>query len=364
MKFIFTVQGEGRGHMTQAIALQNMLLKNGHEICCVVVGKSERRIIPDFFHKSIKCPIIALESPNFVTKNDNKGIDIAQTLYQNFKKFFFYWGNVKKLSNIIKQHKPDAVINFYEFLCGVYFLTHSTRVRHISIGHQFLLQHSAFQFPKGINAVEKWLYFLNTAITSAKCTQKFALSFKEYAKEKNIVVLPPLLRQEVLDLTPTQQNYLLVYVVNAGFCDEIISWHAKNPHVQVHLFTDRAEWDDETVFNRTLTVHKLNDKKFLSLMQNCMAYASTAGFESICEAMYLGKPVLLVPPQGHFEQQCNAYDAVQSEAGISSTFFDLSALLALCNQPRSGTYSTFRYWVHSAEQRYLSYIETHADRAM
>lgn len=42
-------------------------------------------------------------------------------------------------------------------------------------------------------------------------------------------------------------------------------------------------------------------------MAGCKAYASTAGFESVCEAMYLGKPILMVP--AHIEQDCNAYDA-------------------------------------------------------
>lgn len=53
-------------------------------------------------------------------------------------------------------------------------------------------------------------------------------------------------------------------------------------------------------------------------MAGCKAYASTAGFESICEAMYLGKPVLMVP--AHIEQDCNAYDAMKAGAGIISDF--------------------------------------------
>ena len=32
MKFLFIVQGEGRGHLTQAITLENILLRNGHEV--------------------------------------------------------------------------------------------------------------------------------------------------------------------------------------------------------------------------------------------------------------------------------------------------------------------------------------------
>ena len=49
MKFLFIVQGEGRGHFTQAITLEDMLLRNGHEVVEVLVGKSSSRTLPGFF---------------------------------------------------------------------------------------------------------------------------------------------------------------------------------------------------------------------------------------------------------------------------------------------------------------------------
>lgn len=50
MKFLFIVQGEGRGHLTQAITLEEMLLRNGHEVVEVLVGESSSRILPGFFN--------------------------------------------------------------------------------------------------------------------------------------------------------------------------------------------------------------------------------------------------------------------------------------------------------------------------
>lgn len=47
MKVIFVVQGEGRGHLTQALALRQILLHEGHEIVKVLVGKSKNRKIPE-----------------------------------------------------------------------------------------------------------------------------------------------------------------------------------------------------------------------------------------------------------------------------------------------------------------------------
>ena len=40
MKYLFVVQGEGPGHMTQAIVLSRMLQKHGHEVAEILVGKS------------------------------------------------------------------------------------------------------------------------------------------------------------------------------------------------------------------------------------------------------------------------------------------------------------------------------------
>lgn len=49
MKVIFVIQGEGRGHLTQALALGQMLRHEGHEVVKVLVGKSKNRMIPAFF---------------------------------------------------------------------------------------------------------------------------------------------------------------------------------------------------------------------------------------------------------------------------------------------------------------------------
>lgn len=57
MKVIFVIQGEGRGHLTQALALKQMLLHEGHEVVKVLVGKSKNRVIPEFFMNQIGTPI-------------------------------------------------------------------------------------------------------------------------------------------------------------------------------------------------------------------------------------------------------------------------------------------------------------------
>ena len=40
MKILFIIQGEGRGHLTQALSLRQMLQTEGHEVVGAMVGKN------------------------------------------------------------------------------------------------------------------------------------------------------------------------------------------------------------------------------------------------------------------------------------------------------------------------------------
>ena len=104
--------------------------------------------------------------------------------------------------------------------------------------------------------------------------------------------------------------------LNSGFADSVEEFHTIYPEVPLRFFWDKADADEVTRIDETLSFYQIDDVKFLNGMAGCRAYATTAGFESICEAMYLGKPVLMVP--AHIEQDCNAHDAMRAGAGIIS----------------------------------------------
>jgi uncharacterized protein (TIGR00661 family) len=167
---------------------------------------------------------------------------------------------------------------------------------------------------------------------------------REIAKDR-LVVVPPLLRDEVLKQQPENGDHLLVYVINSGFGEEVIKWHQSNPDVRICVFRDNRKAAEQTAVGERLSFHQLNDEHFLRCMAGAKAYATTAGFESVCEAMYLGKPVLMVP--AHIEQTCNAYDASKAGAGRASSGFDLDRLLELSAAYKPNPY--FKHWVDRAD---------------
>ena len=82
MKILFIVQGEGRGHLTQAISMERLLRSNGHEVVEVLVGKSESRRLPGFFIRNIQAPVKQFISPNFLPTFYPEHSGTCQTVYQ------------------------------------------------------------------------------------------------------------------------------------------------------------------------------------------------------------------------------------------------------------------------------------------
>jgi uncharacterized protein (TIGR00661 family) len=268
MRFLFIVQGEGRGHMTQAISLQDILIRNGHEVVEVLVGKSPRREIPSFFFDKIKCEIKAYESPNFLMSKDNKSILLFRSVMYNLKKFGTFNRSMNFIANRIKESRADVVINYYELLAGFTYLLFRPKAPLFCIGHQYLLLHPKFIFPEGKN-LDKWLLNFNTRLTAFRAKKLLALSFVEMQDYgKRIKVVPPLLRRDVLEAEPGDSNYILGYMLNAGYADEIIEWHLKHPDMEVHFYRDKKDAPEDLEVHPKLFLHKISDVKFLNYMKN------------------------------------------------------------------------------------------------
>lgn len=353
MKFLFIVQGEGRGHMTQAIALSDMLRRNGHEVVGVLLSISENREVPLFFIEKIGADVQTFLCASFSFSRDKKHINLARTFLKNMNpgKLKKYMNSIEFIHEQIGVLSPDVVVNFYEMLGSLTHLRYREKIPFVSIGHQFLLKHPEYKF--GRSEGKKMMALrLHALLSNVGSTKTLALSFykMDAANHERIVVVPPLLRKEVLDLKSTKGDYILGYMVNYGFAQEVSDWHNSNKNISLRVFWDKKGAAKETRIDDTLTYYTIDDKLFLENMATCRAYISTAGFESICEAFYLGKPVMMIP--AHVEQEVNAADAESTGLGVVGKSFDLSKLLQFADSERPSN-QDFREWVESAETVFL-----------
>ena len=354
MRFLFIVQGEGRGHLTQALALRDILTENGHEVVAVLVGESNRRELPDFFLKKIQSEVLRFESPNFLPVSKCKHVIIWTSIFYNLLKTGSYLKSIRFIRGQIKNKNVDVVVNFYEMLTGLTYAFFPPKVPYICIAHQYLFLHPDYKFPRA-NKLELYLLRTFTRITCFKSSKLFALStqkMEDFTKRK-IVVSPPLLRKEVIEAEVSDGNYLHGYMLNDNYADEIIRFNEKRPDVEINFFWDRKGVEERVVINDNLSFYRLNDQLFIKFMAGCKGYATTAGFESVCEAMFMGKPVLMAPT--HIEQACNAFEAAKIGAGIITSNFELDKLLDYIHDYRKKT--DFRVWVLQAPELILKELE-------
>ncbi len=356
MRYLFIVQGEGRGHMTQAITLRNMLVQQGHEVVEVLVGTSPNRIIPEFFQQKIKTNICTFSSPNFSPTPKNKRSSTIKSVLFNFPRLHLYLKSMLFIRDRIKLHQPDRVINFYEVLGGLTYSFFGLTPPMICIAHQYILMHKDFKFPnKRKSEIAGLLFF--TRLTCLGAKKVLALSFGNFTNFDDGIfeVVPPLLREEVLNATPTKGNFILGYLLNPHFEQEIRTWHQEHPEHALRFFWDnKLVRENVTTVDPTLSFHKLNDVEFINNMKSCKAYATTGGFESICEALYLQKPVLMVP--AHIEQECNVVDAMNVGAGVNDTEFNLMNLIQFAPHYRPNY--NFKNWTLGAEDTFLHLLTT------
>ena len=320
----------------------------------VVAGSNQSRILPEFFEAAFPLPVRQIASPGFSLRK-SRAISLPRSIAHILGELPAFRRSLATLAETIRSTQPDLIVNFLEPLMGVYNLLRPHAIPVLAVGHQFMLEHPAFvkvnRFPLQRFGMKQFV-----RLAGARSAQ-MALSFYPAPDlaARRCFVSPPILRQQLFELRSGDDGgFLLVYLLNHGYADDIANWSREHPRVPVHCFYDKPGAPGEERHGASLTFHRINGEKFLRLMARCRGVACTAGFESVSEAAYLGKPLLMVPVQHHLEQFLNSCDAEQSGLGLRDDAFRLSRLLEPTD--RRATFQ-FRNWVDQAETIAMSIVE-------
>src|SRR5262245_20836413 len=155
MKIMCCILGEGRGHMTQAIAVKEIVERAGHKVVSVVVGAGRKREIPAFFAEAMAMPVEKIPTLDFTFKNDRK-VSLPATTVAVLRRLPEYVGAIRRLKAIVHQVKPDVILNFFEAMTGIYALTTWRRPPVLAVAHQFMFGHPEYvRVPK--LRVQQWI---------------------------------------------------------------------------------------------------------------------------------------------------------------------------------------------------------------
>ncbi|MFO8233203.1 MAG: glycosyltransferase family protein [Longimonas sp.] len=336
MRCFFTIQGEGRGHLTQALALQDILQTAGHDVVGAAVGRPEQGTWPDFFVDAIAGPLTPLRSVSIATDPVTHAVRPAVTAWRAMRRAFFDSRPLNTLQAALDRANPDVIINFFEPMMAMLAHKRGVSIPTVAIAHQYMFLHPGYRFPPGHwkwRTLTRWATYstcwgADTCIALSLYPAPSTSSGWQLA-QKRITVMPPLLRSRVRKqaLSRTRKPYLQVYLLNESYANQLVRWHRAHPHVPLRCFWGRQGVHTPEQVDDTLTIYPLSASRFIRSMTQARGLACTAGFESIAEALYMGTPVQAVPVPGHYEQLCNAYDTVRAGAGIRSSQFTPNALL-------------------------------------
>src|SRR5690606_25389751 len=126
--------------------------------------------------------------------------------------------------------------------------------------------------------------------------------FPEVKDPHNTTLVKPIIRPAVTRLTPRDEGHILVYFNQTSGSEFVLdALHDIDAQFVVYNFVQ-----PENKEYRNIQFKDTSVDEFLNDLAGCSAVLSTAGFTLTSEALYLGKPIMVVPNNGIFEQTLNA----------------------------------------------------------
>ena len=276
MKILFAIQGTGNGHLSRARDVYPELAKYG-DIDVLISGIQADVDFP--YPVKYKC-----YGMSFIFGKMG-GVDMWLTARKL---------RLAQLITDIRQlpvQDYDLVINDFEPVSA--WACKLKKVPCISLSHQCAVLHELAPKPaehdwKGATVLKYY----------APVTAAYGFHFKSFANN----IYTPVIRQEIRDITPTNEGHYTVYL--PAYDDATLVTHLSQfTEVQWQVF---SKHNKQAFTHNNVSIQPIDNTAFIRSMAHSEGVLCGAGFEGPAEALYLGKKVMVVPMLAQYEQQCNA----------------------------------------------------------
>ncbi len=322
MRILYGVVGEGMGHATRSKVVIEHLIARGHKVKVVVSGRAYeflKKHFPDVVEiqgLTIKYAKGAMDRDASVLRNV---LLSPSMLFQNAASYI----------DDVRHFSPKMV--FSDFDSYAYFFAKRFRLPIVSIDNQQVIHKCRHEkaIIRGVGAD----YRATRAFVKAKlpgCDHYLITSFfrpRIRSKfEDRVSFVPPILRNEILALTPTKGDHVLVYQTSTS--DKALI--AELNRVSKYKFVVYGLRRDAVQGN--CVIRNFSEQGFARDLASARAVVSNGGLSLIHEAIYLHKPILSVPVKHQFEQEMNARYLEEYGYGLAASKIDGDVLEAFLRQ--------------------------------
>jgi uncharacterized protein (TIGR00661 family) len=294
MRIAYGVMGYGRGHATRTASVLPALMQ-GHEITVYAGGDAYEVLAPQF--PTVRIPVIGYRY------NARGGHSFPRTIADNLAPMSDLLFGGQGMASVEREFLArDTQLVISDSEAWTHRVAQKLRLPRISFDHIGIIGYCKPHFPADLwltGLRDAWGYRTLMGVPERILISSFYPAEPLYPHTK---IVGPMLRDEVLRAKATNGNYLLCYF-NKGE-------HQYQPHI------DRALrlLDCPVVIYGTpyrgrvenLDFRAPSNEGFVRDLAGCRAVLSTAGNQTIGEAIHLGKPILAVPEDA-FEQRLNAH---------------------------------------------------------
>jgi uncharacterized protein (TIGR00661 family) len=206
---------------------------------------------------------------------------------------------IKKLE-IEHTFEADLVISDFESFA--YFYAKMNQLPIISIDNMQVMNRCKLDI--AISKEEESNFTLAKQIVKAKlpgCNQYFISSFFEAEiVKKNTQLVPPIIREAILQAKPSEGNHILMYQTSSSL-ENVQETLAKLPHEHFIVYGMNQNYTEGNV-----QFKPFSETEFIADFASAKAVIANGGFSFLSEAVYLHKPIYSFPIDGQFEQYMNA----------------------------------------------------------
>lgn len=309
-RILYGIHGTGHGHAMRGLTLARYL-KN-HEFLFVAGDDAVGVLHPEFAVRKF---------PNLGTAFNNYKVDFKKTISRAIPLILHRQKYIDQVLRIIDEFKPDICMTDLEYF--VPRAAEKANIPCLTLDHQHILTLFDHKLPVGF-LWDSFVQGLTPKYLFRPTSDNLIISFysppiaNEYLNLK-IKVMPPILRNCVMQAQPSDKGHILVYQSNSiydGFIDFLRSATKRTCYVYGYG-NDKCEIDNIVLMPKS-------EEGFLEHLASCSYVIQGGSHTLMSEALFLGKPILTLPLKSMIEQRLNALYIERLSYGMQADMHHLS----------------------------------------
>jgi uncharacterized protein (TIGR00661 family) len=237
--------------------------------------------------------IILRDIPHLHLAKKGTRIDYSRTLRENLPTLLSMRTKLAILRRQLREDGISALINDFEPFTAL--AASALGVAILQINHPGIVTRSTSLMPDAL--ATRFIAHLMMPVYD----RRLFISFYDGD-------LGPMIRNEITGAQQTTGDYFVVYLKPSY--RRVVVGALESLGIKNYLLFPNSEMD------------------YAQCLAGCRAVISSAGHQTLSEALFLGKPVFALPQQGQYEQRLNAAKLSASGWGVSGNFRRMSHQLA------------------------------------